>query len=138
MRERETVREDECQRTRDTVDLAQHLGQGHVPGPDPDLDRRTVNVDGLLQNHGPDPDPGKGGKIMDDCNNHLCPPEIRWSHCQKTRGNAGPDQAQAQERGGKMKDHPEVHKKPQDPVLHPLKTQSSYKTRKKMIPFEAH
>lgn len=103
MSERETVKEDRCQK--------RHVvGQDH--GPDPDLDQGNVNLDSL-QNHGPDP--GKGGEIMHDCNNHLSPPETRWIYNQKIRGNTDADQDQEK---GKTKDHPEVHKKLQDPVLH--------------------
>lgn len=125
MAERWTVRDDGCQRTRDMVGLSQN----HVPGPDPD--RRTANVVDLAQNHGPDPDPdpGKGGKTTHDCNNRLSPPETRWSHGQKTRGDADLDPAR--EREGKKRDHHlRVHRKFQAPVFRPLKTQNSYRTRK--------
>lgn len=69
--ERETVKEDVCQKTRDVVGLAQN----HVPG----LDQRTINVVILAQNHAQNhgPDPGKGGKTTHDCNNLFSPIETR-------------------------------------------------------------
>lgn len=131
MAEKETVREDRCQRTRDMVGLGQNLDPG------PDLDRKTVNVVGLAQNHGPDPDPGKGGQTTHDCNNHLSSPERRGSRNQKTIGDAGLDPAQ--EREGKKKDHhPGDHRKLQPPVFPPLRTQNNYMPRKKRrIPLKA-
>lgn len=124
--ERETVRDNECQRIRDMVGLAQNLGQNHVLGPD--LDRRTINVVRLAQNRGPDQ--GKGGKTMHEHNSRLSPPETRWSHGLQTRGDAGLDPAQ--EREGKKKDHhPRVHIKLQVPLFHPLKTQDSHRSRKR-------
>lgn len=124
MSEREIMTEDKFQK-RDQV--------GHGPGPDLDLNRGNVNMDSLLQKTGPDP--GKGGEIIHDYNNSTSPPETRRSHDQKTRGNTDPDRAQG--RGGKTKDHPGVHRKLQDPVLRPQKTQNTHRTRKKRrIPLE--
>lgn len=132
MAERETVREDGCQRTRDMVVLAQNLRRNPVPGPGPHLDQKTINVVGLAQNHvqNHDPDPGKGGTTTNDCNNRLCPPETRWSHGQKTRGDVGLDPAQKRE-GKKRDHHPRVHRKLQGPVFHPPKTKNCCRTRKK-------
>ncbi len=132
MAERETVREDGCQRTKDMVVPAQNLHRNPVPGPDPHLDRRTVNVVGLAQNHvqNHDPDLEKGGETTNDRNNCLCPPETRWSHGQKTRGDAGLDPAQKRE-GKKKHCHPKVHIKLQGPVFHPPKTKNNYRTRKR-------
>lgn len=125
MSERDTVREDRCQKR-------YAVGQDH----DPDLDQGSVNLGSLLPNHSPDP--GKVGEIMHDCKKHLSPPETKWIYNQKKRGNADPDPDQAQEKGGKMKDHPEVHKKLQRPVLHRRQTQSNYRTRRnRKMPHEA-
>lgn len=138
MAERETVREEGCQRTRDMAGPARNLGQNHVPDLDPDpdpdlgLDQKTINAVGLSQNHDQNhgPDPEKGGKTTHDCNNHLSPLNTRGSQSQKTRGDAGLDPAQERIRK-KKGHHPRVHRKLQAPVFHPQKTQNSYSPRKK-------
>lgn len=134
MAEKETVREDGYQRTRDMVSLVQNLVQNHVLGPDPDPDRKTINVVDLPQNHGLDP--GKGEKRTHGRNNRLSPPETRGSRGQKTKGDAGLDPAQEKEE--KKAHPPRVCKNLQAPLFPHLKIHKICRPRKKRrIPLEA-
>lgn len=109
MTERETVTEDGCQRTRD----AAGPGPGH----------RKKKMYGLAPD--PDPDRGKGGKTTRNCNHRPSPPETR-SHSQERGRDTGLDRAQ--ERKRKKGHHQRVLRKP---AFRPLKTQNSYRARKK-------
>lgn len=120
MTKRGTTKDDEFQKTKDVVGLGQSPSPIHVPGPEPDLDQRTVSTVG--QN--PGPDPGRGGE--NPANICLSLQETRWSHDLKRRGETGLDPVQ--ERKGKKKDHPKAHTKL---LFHPPKTQRGFKTRKK-------